>query len=241
MRRASVVPGARHAAKIAAISVAAMLAAACQERAASPHQANERVSREQQQRPAPDAAIRNPRVAAAVQRIVAVDDAQGLPFFVIDKKTAVLYAFDRNAKLRGRSDVLLGSAPGDHTVPGVGELAIEQVPPEARTTPAGRFVGVPGRNARNEDVVWVDYDAAVSMHRVITTNPHERRLERLRSATPDDNRISYGCINVWPEFYETYVRPAYQGQRPPIYILPEIEDFDSVIQLRGAAPERASH
>lgn len=234
-------PGARHVAKIAAIGVAAVIAAACQERAAAPQQQSESVSRQGLEQRAPDAAIRNPRVAAAVQRIVAVDDAQGLPFFVIDKKTAELYAFDKDAKLRAQSDVLLGSAPGDHTVPGVGDLPIADVPPEARTTPAGRFVGIAGRNARNEDVVWVDYDAAVSMHRVITTNPHERRLERLGSATPDDNRISYGCINLWPEFFETYVRPAYQGQRPPIYILPEIEDFDSVIQLRGSASVRASH
>ena len=102
-------------------------------------------------------------------------------------------------------------------------------------------MGIPGRNARNEDVVWVDYDAAVSMHRVITTNPHERRLERLSSPTPDDNRISYGCINVWPQFYEAYVRPAYQGQRPPVYILPEVEAFDSVIHLRSSGPGRASH
>jgi hypothetical protein len=86
--------------------------------------------------------------------------------------------------------------------------------------------------------VWVDYDAAVSMHRVITSNPKERRLERLRTPTPDDNRISYGCINVWPEFYETYVRPAYVTQRPPIYILPEIESFDSMIALRS---DRLAH
>jgi hypothetical protein len=232
---------ARHVAKIAAIFVAAAITAACQERAAAPQQANERATHEQPDRPATDAAIRNPRVAAAVLRIAEVDDAQGMPFFVIDKKTAVLYAFDKDAKLLAKSDVLLGSAPFDHTVPGVGDLPIDQVPPEARTTPAGRFVGIPGRNARNEDVVWVDYDAAVSRHRVITTNPHERRLERLSSATPDDNRISYGCINVWPQFFEAYVRPAYQGQRPPIYILPEIEDFDSVIHLRSSGPGRASH
>src|SRR4029078_12773373 len=106
---------------------------------------------------------------------------------------------------------------------------IEQVLPEERTTPAGRFVGEPGINARHEDVVWVDYDAAVSIHRVVTSNAKERRLERLRSPSPDDNRISYGCINVWPEFYETYIRPAYVTQRPPIYMLPDTHSFDSLV------------
>ena len=42
--------------------------------------------------------------------------------------------------------------------------------PEERTTPAGRFVAERGQNLRGEDVVWIDYDAAVLMHRVITTS-----------------------------------------------------------------------
>jgi hypothetical protein len=233
--------GARKLAAVAALCIAAMLAAAGQERAAASPPAHEPLARAKTEQLAPDPAIRNARVAESVRRIVSVDDAQAMPFFVIDKEAAVLYAFDKQGKLRAQSAVLLGSALGDHTVPGVGDLPIPQVPPAARTTPAGRFVGTPGRNARNEDVVWVDYDAAVSMHRVITTNPRERRIERLSSPSPADNRISYGCINVWPRFFETYVLPAYRGQRPPIYILPESEPFDSVIHLRDATPARASH
>jgi hypothetical protein len=65
---------------------------------------------------------------------------------------------------------LLGGARGD-TVPGIGALQIADVLPEERTTPAGRFVGERGHNARGEDVVWVDYDAAVSMRLVLTLNP----------------------------------------------------------------------
>lgn len=47
------------------------------------------------------------------------------------------------------------------------------------------------------------------MHRVVTSNPAERRLARLVSPTADDNRISYGCINVPVAFYETYIRPMF--------------------------------
>src|SRR5206468_1038865 len=82
-----------------------------------------------------------------------------------------------------------------------------------RSTPAGRFVGERGHNARGEDVVWLDYDAAVSMHRVLTSNPEERRLERLATPTSDDKRISYGCINVPVDFYETYIQPMFATQR----------------------------
>jgi len=105
------------------------------------------------------------------------------------------------------------------------------VRPEDRTTPAGRFVAALGRNFRGEDVVWVDYDTAVSLHRVITTNPKERRLHRLATATPKDNRISYGCINVPVAFFETIVSPAFAGTEGIVYVLPEVlsarEVFDS--------------
>ena len=37
-----------------------------------------------------------------------------------------------------------------------------------------------GVNASGEDILWVDYDNAISMHRVRPTNPAERRLERER-------------------------------------------------------------
>ena len=80
--------------------------------------------------------------------------------------------------------MLLGLARGDDTVPGIGEKKLSEIPPEERTTPAGRFVAEPGVNAEGDDIVWVDYDAAVSMHRVRTTNPVERRLQRLLSRTP---------------------------------------------------------
>ena len=161
------------------------------------------------------------RVAQAVRHSVETDDAARGPFLVIDKREAELYVFAGDGALRGRTPVLLGSARGDSTVPGIGDRPIAQVLPHERTTPAGRFMGEIGRNARNEDVVWVDYDAAVSIHRVITTNRAEHRLERLLSPTPEDNRISYGCINVLPDFFERSILPEFAGRRAPIYILPE--------------------
>ncbi len=93
--------------------------------------------------------------------------------------------------------------------------------PQDRTTPAGRFVAAIGTNFRGEDVLWVDYDSGLSLHRVLTTKPEERRLERLATPTPNDNRISYGCINVPKKFYENIVAPAFSGTDGIVYILPE--------------------
>jgi hypothetical protein len=138
--------------------------------------------------------------------------------------------------------VLLGFAPGDDSVPGIGAKPLAEVHPQERTTPAGRFMGERGRNALGEDVVWVDYAAAVSMHRVRTTNPEEHRLQRLATPTIDDNRISYGCINVPVNFFETYISPIFAARRAVVYVLPETkpveEVFGSYDVARLQAPNR---
>jgi hypothetical protein len=154
--------------------------------------------------------------------IVDSADNQSLPFVVVDKTDAKIFVFDAGGRIKGAAPALLGLARGDHTVPGIGDREYSDMPPEDRTTPAGRFVAALGTNARGEDVVWVDYDAAISLHRVITNKPEERRLERLATPTPLDNRISFGCINVPARFYETVISPAFTGTKGIVYVLPEI-------------------
>lgn len=166
------------------------------------------------------------------------NDHAGTDFIVVDKPAAKVYVFDAQARLRAATPVLLGSARGDDSVPDIGTRPITDVQPHERTTPAGRFVAERGRNASGEDVVWVDYDAAVSMHRVRSTVPAERRLERLATPTIADNRISYGCINVPVAFYEANVRPIFQARRAIVYVLPETK---SVQQVFGSYDVAAAH
>jgi hypothetical protein len=160
-------------------------------------------------------------------------DNAGMAFVIVDKKMAKVYVFDAQAQLRGASAALMGSAVGDDTAPGVGKLAIADVKPEQRTTPAGRFVAERGRNARGEDVVWVDYDNAVSMHRVVTQVASERRLERLASNSVEDKRISYGCINLPVAFYDTHIRPTFASQSALVYVLPEVKTVKQVFHHVG--------
>lgn len=157
------------------------------------------------------------------QAAASTQDSQGLPFAIVDKKNARVFVFGADGVLQGASPVLLGLAQGDESVPGIGERKLSDIRPEERTTPAGRFVSEPGLNLQGEDIVWVDYGAAVSMHRVRTHNKSERRLERLASATAQDNRISYGCINVPAAFYDIYVKPVFGRARGVIYVLPETQ------------------
>lgn len=149
-------------------------------------------------------------------------------FVIVDKKFAKVYVFGSDARLRGATPVLLGAAPGDDSVPGIGARAIEDIRNEERTTPAGRFLAQRGRNTTNEDVVWIDYGAAVSMHRVRATDPRERRMERLASATVEDNRISWGCINVPAAFFEGFVQPVFADRKALVYVLPEVKTVREV-------------
>ncbi len=149
-------------------------------------------------------------------------DNEGRAVVIIDKRQARIFIFSPEGELLRTSPVLLGSALGDHTVPGVGDKPVAQVLPEERTTPAGRFIAEMGESSVGEDVVWVDYDAAVSMHRVRPWVKSERRLERLASRTPLDNRISYGCINLPREVYEDVLAPTVRRDGAVIYVLPEL-------------------
>ena len=165
-------------------------------------------------------------------------DHHAAPFIIIDKRQARLWVVDARGSTIGSTPVLLGLAVGDHTVPGIGDRPLAQVLPTERTTPAGRFGLEPGINLGGEDILWVDYDAGVSLHRVRATNRAERRLQRLASATVEDNRISYGCINVPTAFYDRVIHPRFStlpAGRAQIYILPETRTLQEVFHFRPAA------
>ena len=163
-------------------------------------------------------------------------DHGDLPFIIVDKVAARIHVFDADGRERASSPVLLGLARGDDSVPGIGEKKIADIRPEERTTPAGRFVAEMGENAKGEDILWVDYDAAVSMHRVRPTVKSERRLQRLASATAADNRISYGCINVPAAFYDRVVKPLFAPRDGIVYVLPETRPVRTVFHMDDIGP-----
>lgn len=176
---------------------------------------------------APEAALSSD-ARALVARVQQSNDAQGAPFLVLDKHQARIWVFDAQARLQGSTPVLLGRAVGDDTAPGIGDLPLSEIAEEARTTPAGRFVIEPGRNLQGDDILWIDYAAAVSMHRVRSVHAGERRLQRLASASTADNRISYGCINVPVAFFNRALMPFFKEAKAIAYVLPETRPMAAV-------------
>jgi hypothetical protein len=189
--------------------------------------------------PARAGAAASPLAARLAAWALASGDNGGRPFAVVDKTAAEVFVFAPDGRLQGAAPALLGLAPGDESPPGIGDRPLSAIGPGERITPAGRFVAGFGPDARRRTVFWVDYATAVSLHPVITGNPKDHRRERLASETPRDNRITYGCINVPPEFYADVVVPTFQGTPGVFYILPEATPLDAVfpafaLQARSA-------
>ena len=176
----------------------------------------------------------SPEASRLADWIVDSGDNGRLPFVIVDKQGAKVFVFSADGGLRGASSALLGQSSGDDSAPGIGTRKLADIRPEERTTPAGRFVASLGHNLHGGEILWVDYDAAISLHPVITSNPREHRLQRLASATPLDNRISYGCINVPAKFYYGVVSPAFRQSDGIVYILPETRPASAVFPLSPA-------
>jgi hypothetical protein len=146
------------------------------------------------------------------------------PFMIVDKANARMFLFASSGALLGNAPVLLGLARGDDSPPGIGDRPLALIRPAERITPAGRFEATLGRNLAGQDILWVDYAAAISVHRATDVKPGlttNDRLARLASPTPADNRISHGCINVSVAVFERVIRPAFSGTGGVVYVLPE--------------------
>ena len=151
-----------------------------------------------------------------------------MPFLMVDKVEAKVFAFDRQGRLVGVAPALVGLGKGDDSPSGIGDRKLSSISPAERVTPAGRFVAALGENLGGKEILWVDYEAAISLHRVDTATRAERRLQRLATPSASDNRISYGCINVPVAFYETVVAPLFRGTAGVVYILPEVRSVEEV-------------
>ncbi len=185
--------------------------------------------------PASAAATPVPDAEALLAWVEASHDNRALPFVIIDKVNARVVVFDKAGVEKGAAPALLGLGKGDDSVPGIGNRRLKTITPAERTTPAGRFQASLGHDLE-QDILWIDYAASLSLHRVIVGNPKDRRAARLASPTVADNRISYGCINVPAVFYDKVVVPAFRGTVGIVYILPETRPLRAVFAVPPAAP-----
>ncbi|MBC6981212.1 hypothetical protein [Caulobacter sp. 17J80-11] len=186
--------------------------------------------------------VASPAVTGLVAGIIASHDNGGLPFVVIDKHKAAVFVFNADGSPNGAVPVLLGYAAGDDSVPGIGKRPIEKIKPGERTTPAGRFLTSFRPNGGKKKSLWMDYDAAVALHplrELSRSGPREGRWQRLKSPSPADNRITYGCINVPDAFFDEVVTPAFKQRGGIVYVLPETRALAEIFPSLGVTEAAA--
>ena len=145
-------------------------------------------------------------VRRLVQWAVESGDHGGLPFVVIDKIGAQLFAFDAQGRLRASTPVLLGSSLGDAPV----------VP----ATPAGRFLAQPRLAGSSSNLVWQGGAGELVLHEPASDQAPGHAARRLASSRVDDKRISDGSLHVPPAFFQQHLLPLL-NQASVAYVLPE--------------------
>jgi hypothetical protein len=167
--------------------------------------------------------------------VMATRDNGGLPFVIVDKRATEVFAFNGQGMLLGQKPRRSSDRRAAMSRRQALASANCRHPSAERTTPAGRFVASLGRSLGKDDVLWVDYNTALALHRVLAVNSREHRLQRLASVSPLDHRITFGCINVPVKFYDSIIDPAFAGTSGIVYVLPEVR---SVSDVFFAASER---
>lgn len=174
--------------------------------------------------------------------VAASGDNHSLPYAIVDKANAALFLFDAKGTPLDEVPVLLGVALGDEASPGIGSKKLAEIGPAEKTTPAGRFLAKFGIPFRKERILWVDYATSVALHPIpADVSKKERRRQRMLSPESDDNRITFGCINVPKSFYGKVLRPRFEKKGGYVYVLPDTKPLEEVFpRLRVQALSSAS-
>jgi len=204
------------------------LTASASARSAEPPPASELAATDAKDAETKDAAVLSEAASRVADWVAASGDNAALPYIIVDKQAASLLLFDAKGKALGQVPILIGVAVGDEATPGIGSKNLAEIGPAERTTPAGRFLAKFGMAAGKQRVLWVDYATSVALHPIPTGNQKERRRQRMLSPAIDDNRITFGCINVPSLFYSKSVRPLFQKKGGYVYVLPDTKPLEAV-------------
>ena len=174
-------------------------------------------------------------VQAVREWVVTSRDHRGAPFLMVDKPSAQAFVFNGEGQLLAVAPVLMGMAKGDRMlVPNAAPMSV--IPPTKRITPAGRWWARLAPDSTGKEVLVIDYEAALSLHPIVPGQPHEKRATRMLTPTPEDNRVSFGCINAPKAFFSNVVSQVFAGKMGAVYILPETSPAAVVYGFQPQVP-----
>jgi len=154
---------------------------------------------------------------------------RGRPFIIADKIGGVLFAFHENGRLLAKTRALYGAVRSDAMTKEQADKTWEEMLASDKITPAGAF---PAHVYRSPA-----YGASIRFAELANSNllihraPAEWRRKNLQSSAGSKTRVTYGCINVLPEFLDKVLLPIFSGEST-VFILPETQSAKSFFAIQ---------
>ena len=152
--------------------------------------------------------------------IVRGDKQLGRPFIIADKANGLLFAFRENGELLAKARALYGSVRTDEMTQEQADKTWEELVAADMITPAGIFAAHGYQSPTyGASIRFAEYaNSNLLIHRA----PAEWRRKNLQAQGADKVRVTYGCINVLPEFMDKVLLPLFSGESM-VVILPEMQ------------------
>lgn len=135
-------------------------------------------------------------------------DHNGKAFVVADKAQGKIHIVDTDGKILNTQNAIFGKNKGDNAAFGntpSGRFLLHKTDTKNLTETDRRVFGDSVLDLTDKETgrkVTNDQGQVVAMHRVVNT---AERKAALNSATPNDNYLSHGCINIPTAFYNSAV------------------------------------
>ena len=163
----------------------------------------------------------------------------GKSFFIADKPNGMIHAFAGNGSYMVSAPSLYGKAAGDVlTETRTKAKAVADVKDSDRITPAGTYRMEAAKYSKYTGgyVLYLNNPetgaavganeagggAIVAVHSVYTKSVSENRQGRLDTATSNDNKVSFGCINTAEDFFLDSVLPNIESfNGGMVFVMPD--------------------
>ena len=132
--------------------------------------------------------------------VVNVSYASAAPTITVDKKAGTISVYYPDTDKTITEPALIGKVKSDT----LNMATYDNLVKSDYVTPAGTFEIVKMFSWRlNEPMLTFirGKEAVSAIHPLWMGNPDQKRVQRLQSPTPEDNRITGGCINVDSKFF----------------------------------------
>jgi hypothetical protein len=190
--------------------------------------------------PAPREITMSEDVRLVADWILRNDRQLGRPFIIADKTNGSLFAFKANGEMVAKGRALYGAVRTDEMTQEQADKTWDEMVEADKITPAGIFSAHGYVSpAYGDSIRFAEYaNSNLLIHRA----PAEWRRKNLQAPKADRIRVTYGCINVLPEFLDKALLPVFSGEST-IFILPETQspreffaiDDSTTARLRTAA------